>query len=181
MVPRTEIKALEINKDVDEFRSLLIETGHSKIFIYEDTIDHIIGYIHVFDLFSNPKSIKEIIRKIDPHPETTTAKDLLKNFIENHKSAAIVLDEFGVKDGETTEDLTMSLETVGCIGCCGLAPVASINEDIVGEIKPVGREGFGLFGNPMTFFMFRGVGGGTHPDFAPTFPFAVFAVKGWNR
>lgn len=106
MVPRTEIKALEINKDVDEFRSLLIETGHSKIFIFEDSIDHIIGYIHVFDLFSNPTSIREIIRKIDPYPETTTAKELLKNFIESHKSAAIVLDEFGGTSGIVTmEDL----------------------------------------------------------------------------
>jgi NADH:ubiquinone oxidoreductase subunit E len=50
-------------------------------------------------------------------------------------------DEFGVKDGETTEDLSMTLETVGCIGCCGLAPVATINEDIVGEINGEKVEG----------------------------------------
>ena len=99
MVPRTEIKALEINKDINQFIKLLNETGHSKIFIYEDTIDQIVGYVHAFDLFSNPKSIKEIIKNIDPYPETTSAKELLKNFIEHHKSVAIVLDEFGGTSG----------------------------------------------------------------------------------
>ncbi len=115
MVPRTEIKALEINKDIDEFRKLLVETGHSKIFIYEESIDQIIGYIHVFDLFSNPISIKDIIRKIEPYPETTTAKDLLKNFIENHKSVAVVLDEFG--------------------GTAGIVTMEDVIEEIFGEIE----------------------------------------------
>lgn len=115
MVPRTEIKALEINKDVDEFRKLLIETGHSIIFIYEDSIDQIIGYIHVFDLFNDPKSIRDIIRKIDPYPETTSAKDLLKNFIENHKSVAVVLDEFG--------------------GTAGIVTMEDVIEEIFGEIE----------------------------------------------
>lgn len=115
MVPRTEIKALEINKDIDEFRKLLVETGHSKIFIYEESIDHITGYIHVFDLFSNPSSIKEIIREIDPYPETTSAKDLLKNFIDNHKSVAVVLDEFG--------------------GTAGIVTMEDVIEEIFGEIE----------------------------------------------
>lgn len=115
MVPRTEIRALEINKDIEEFRKLLIETGHSKIFIYEESVDHIVGYIHVFDLFSNPNSIKDIIRKIDTYPETTTAKDLLKNFIENHKSIAVVLDEFG--------------------GTAGIVTMEDVIEEIFGEIE----------------------------------------------
>ena len=115
MVPRTGIKALEINRDISEFRSLLTETGHSKIFIYEDSIDQIIGYIHVFDLFRNPKSIKDIIRKIDPYPETTTAKELLKNFIDNHKSTAVVLDEFG--------------------GTAGIVTMEDLIEEIFGEIE----------------------------------------------
>ena len=115
MVPRTEIKALEINKDIDEFRKLLVKTGHSKIFIYEESIDHIVGYTHVFDLFNNPDSIKDIIRKIDPYPETTTAKDLLKNFIENHKSVAVVLDEFG--------------------GTAGIVTMEDVIEEIFGEIE----------------------------------------------
>ncbi|NQU33673.1 MAG: HlyC/CorC family transporter [Bacteroidetes bacterium] len=115
MVPRTEIVALEINQNLDEFRKLLMETGHSKIFIYEDSIDHIVGYVHVFDLFHNPKSIREIIREIDPYPETTTARELLRNFIENHKSVAIVLDEFG--------------------GTSGIVTMEDVIEEIFGEIE----------------------------------------------
>ncbi len=115
MVPRTNIKALEINKDINEFRNLLIETGHSKIFIYQDSIDQIIGYVHVSDLLSNPKSIKDIIRKIDPYPETTTAKELLRNFINNHKSLAVVLDEFG--------------------GTAGIVTMEDLIEEIFGEIE----------------------------------------------
>ena len=115
MVPRTSIKALEINKNISEFRKLLIETGHSKIFIFEDSIDQIIGYAHVFDLFNNPKSIKDIIRTIDTYPETTAAKELLKIFIENHKSAAVVLDEFG--------------------GTAGIVTMEDLIEEIFGEIE----------------------------------------------
>ena len=115
MVPRTEIVALEIKQNLDEFRKLLMETGHSKIFIYEDSIDHIVGYVHVFDLFHNPKSIREIIREIDPYPETTTARELLRNFIENHKSVAIVLDEFG--------------------GTSGIVTMEDVIEEIFGEIE----------------------------------------------
>ncbi|MBC8321672.1 MAG: HlyC/CorC family transporter [Bacteroidetes bacterium] len=115
MVPRTEIKALEINKDIDEFRELLMETGHSKILIYEDSIDQIVGYIHVFDLFTNPKSIIDIIRKVDHYPETASAKDLLKNFIENHRGLAVVLDEFG--------------------GTSGIVTMEDVIEEIFGEIE----------------------------------------------
>lgn len=115
MVPRTEIVALEIKQNLDEFRKLLMETGHSKIFIYEDSIDHIVGYVHVFDLFHDPKSIREIIREIDPYPETTTARELLRNFIENHKSVAIVLDEFG--------------------GTSGIVTMEDVIEEIFGEIE----------------------------------------------
>jgi putative hemolysin len=115
MVPRTEIKALEINKDIAEFRKLLAETGHSIIFIYKESIDDIIGYVHVFDLINNPSSIKDIIREIDPYPETSTAKDLLKNFIENHKSVAVVLDEFG--------------------GTAGIVTMEDVIEEIFGEIE----------------------------------------------
>ncbi len=115
MIPRTEIKALEINTNVNEFNKILVETGHSKIFIYEDSIDHIVGYVHVFDLFNNPQSIREVIREINPYPETTPANELLKKFIENHKSAAIVLDEFG--------------------GTSGIVTMEDIIEEIFGEIE----------------------------------------------
>ena len=115
MVPRTEIKALEINLPVEEFTKLLIETGHSKIFIYKNSIDEIIGYIHAYDLFSKPSSVKEIIRIINPYPETTQARDLLKDFIDNHKSVAVVIDEFG--------------------GTAGIVTLEDIIEEIFGEIE----------------------------------------------
>jgi len=115
MVPRTNIKALEINKDISEFRKMLTETGHSKIFIFKESIDQIVGYVHVFDLFSNPTSITDIIRDIDPYPETTNAKELLKDFIENHKSTAVVLDEFG--------------------GTAGIVTMEDLIEEIFGEIE----------------------------------------------
>lgn len=115
MVPRTEIVALEMDASIDDFRKLLVSTGHSKIFIYKESIDHIIGYVHVYDLFDNPKKVEEVIREIDPYPETTQANVLLKNFIENHKSVAIVLDEFG--------------------GTSGIVTMEDIIEEIFGEIE----------------------------------------------
>ncbi len=115
MVPRTSIKALEVNKGIEEFRKLLLETGYSKIFIYEDTIDKIIGYIHVSALLNNPKNLKDIIREVDPYPETTAAKVLLKSFIDNHKSTAVVLDEFG--------------------GTAGIVTMEDLIEEIFGEIE----------------------------------------------
>ncbi|MAZ94401.1 MAG: hemolysin [Lentimicrobiaceae bacterium] len=115
MVPRTEIKALEIGKEVEEYNKMLVETGHSKIFIYEDTIDKIIGYVHVYDLLNNPLSVKEVIREIEPYPETMPANELLQKFISGHKSSAIVLDEFG--------------------GTAGIVTMEDIIEEIFGEIE----------------------------------------------
>jgi len=115
MIPRTEIMALELHKDVEEFRKLLVETGHSKIFIYKDSIDHIIGYVHVFDLFGNPDNVSDIIREINTYPETAPANELLKYFIEHHKSVAVVLDEFG--------------------GTSGIVTMEDIIEEIFGEIE----------------------------------------------
>lgn len=115
MVPRTDIKALEINRDLEEFKNLLVETGHSKIFVFKDTIDHIVGYVHVFDLFENPESVDIVIRKIEAYPETMPANELLREFIQGHKSAAIVLDEFG--------------------GTAGIVTMEDIIEEIFGEIE----------------------------------------------
>ncbi len=115
MVPRTDIKALEINRKLDDFRDLLVETGHSKIFVFKDTIDHIIGYVHVYDLFDNPDSVDKVVRTINAYPEAMAANDLLREFIEGHKSAAIVLDEFG--------------------GTAGIVTMEDIIEEIFGEIE----------------------------------------------
>jgi len=106
MVPRTEIKALDINEDIHTLQNLFTETGHSKIMIYEKTIDNLIGYVHSYDLFTNPKNITNIIKRIDVYPETMNASDLLNGMIKKHKSVAIVLDEFGGTSGMVTlEDI----------------------------------------------------------------------------
>lgn len=106
MVPRTEIEAMEIGSDVDELRERLISTGYSKMLIYRDDIDNIIGYVHSFELFHRPKSIHSIIRPISLVPESTKAKDLLKQFAQQHRSVAVVLNEFGGTAGMITlEDI----------------------------------------------------------------------------
>jgi len=115
MVPRTEINALEINEDVETLRNMFTETGHSKIMIYEDTIDNLIGYVHSFDMFTNPEKISEVIRKAGVYPETMNASDLLNEMIKKHKSIAIVVDEFG--------------------GTAGMVTLEDIIEEIFGEIE----------------------------------------------
>lgn len=106
MVPRTEIEAMDIDTDVEELRQRLIETGYSKILIYREEIDNIIGYVHSFELFQQPKSIRSIIRPISLVPESTKAKDLLKQFAQQRRSVAVVLNEFGGTAGMiTVEDI----------------------------------------------------------------------------
>ncbi len=106
MVPRTEIEAMDVESEVEELREKLISTGYSKILIYRDDIDNIIGYVHSFELFHHPKSLRSIIRPISLVPESTKAKDLLKQFAQQHRSVAVVLNEFGGTAGMVTvEDI----------------------------------------------------------------------------
>jgi CBS domain containing-hemolysin-like protein len=106
MVPRTEIEAMDVESEVEELRVKLISTGYSKILIYRDDIDNIIGYVHSFELFHDPKSLRSIIRPISLVPESTKAKDLLKQFAQQHRSVAVVLNEFGGTAGMVTvEDI----------------------------------------------------------------------------
>jgi len=106
MVPRTEITALAETESISALRNEFVETGHSKILIYRKSIDNIIGYAHSFDLFSNPASISAIIRPVLIVPETILAHKVLGMFIKEHKSVAIIMDEFGGTSGMATlEDL----------------------------------------------------------------------------
>ncbi len=106
MVPRTEIKGVEIKEDTQQLKTLFVETGHSKIIVYENDIDHIIGYIHSSEMFTHPDTWKEHIREIPIIPETMGAQKLLQLFIAQKKSLAVVVDEFGGTSGIVSlEDL----------------------------------------------------------------------------
>ncbi|MFT4595674.1 MAG: CBS domain containing-hemolysin-like protein [Bacteroidia bacterium] len=106
MIPRTEITAMEINDGIAELKQKLVDTGLSKILIYRNDIDNIIGYVHSFELFQKPETIKSVIRPISLVPESTKVKDLLTLFGQQHRSVAVVLNEFGGTAGMvTTEDI----------------------------------------------------------------------------
>lgn len=115
MVPRTEIEAVDAQTEISEIRKILIETGYSKLLIFKDNIDDIIGYIHSFDLFKKPKKISDIIKPIEFVPETMLTKDLLDLLIKKRKSIAVVLDEYG--------------------GTSGLITIEDIVEELFGEIE----------------------------------------------
>ena len=105
-VPRTEIVACDKSVTTDELRTRFIETGLSKILIYDDNIDNIIGYIHSSELFKHQDNWLTQIRKISLVPETMAAKKLMKVFMQEKKSLAVVVDEFGGTSGIVTlEDL----------------------------------------------------------------------------
>ena len=106
MIPRTDIVMLEVNDEMDVLSQKFIETGYSKIMIYQDNSDNIIGYVHSSDLFHNPTNIQSCLRKISFVPETMEANKLLSILLHEHKSTAIVVDEFGGTAGMiTTEDI----------------------------------------------------------------------------
>ncbi|WP_370226560.1 hemolysin family protein [Mesoflavibacter sp.] len=110
MVPRTEITALELHDSVDDLNKLFTETGYSKILIYKETIDEILGYVHSFDLFKKPKNIGSMIMPIELVPETMLIKDILNVLIKKRKSIAVVVDEYGGTSGiMTVEDIVEEL------------------------------------------------------------------------
>lgn len=104
MVPRTEITALEVNEDINNLKQKFIETGLSRILIFENNIDNIIGYISSSDIFKNPEKIIDIIKEIPIVPESMPAQKLLKSLMEERKSIAIVVDEFGGTAGMVTNE-----------------------------------------------------------------------------
>lgn len=115
MVPRTEIDAIEAGTRVPDLKERFIQTGHSRILVYQNTIDNIIGYFELKDVFRDPPDIMSCVRKVAIVPETMAANKLLKLFFDEKKSVALVVDEFG--------------------GTSGMVTIEDILEEIVGDIE----------------------------------------------
>lgn len=117
MVPRTEIDAVEDTASIEELKQVFIESGHSKIVVYHEDIDHIIGYIHSSDMFTASKTAicADLVREISFVPETMLASKLMKQLMQQKRSLAVVIDEFG--------------------GTSGLVSLEDIMEEITGEIE----------------------------------------------
>lgn len=115
MVPRTEIVSIDIESNLEELTELFLESGHSKIVVYKENIDQVIGYIHSLDLFNKPTTLGSIILPIPFVPESMQASDLLRTLLDKRRSMALVVDEFG--------------------GTSGIVTVEDIVEEILGEIE----------------------------------------------
>jgi CBS domain containing-hemolysin-like protein len=115
MVPRTEIIAINVKSSIEELKEKFIETRFSKILVYKDSIDNIIGYFELKDIFKSPPEISTLIRKLAIVPESMPANRLLKIFVEEKKSLALVVDEFG--------------------GTSGMVTIEDVLEEIVGDIE----------------------------------------------
>ncbi|MFD1062150.1 hemolysin family protein [Winogradskyella litorisediminis] len=110
MVPRTEIMAIEISDSIENLRQLFVDTGYTKILVYKNSLDDILGYVHAFELFKRPKTIKSILIKAVFVPETILIKDVLSLLTKKRKSIAVVIDEYGGTSGVmTVEDIIEEL------------------------------------------------------------------------
>tara|TARA_R110001583_G_scaffold52824_1_gene163644 strand:+ start:4303 stop:5568 length:1266 start_codon:yes stop_codon:yes gene_type:complete len=110
MIPRTEVIAVEIRESISNLKQLFIQTGYSKILVYKDTLDDVLGYVHVFELFKNPKEISSIILPVEFVPESMMINNVLNILIKKKRSISIVLDEFGGTSGVITiEDIVEEL------------------------------------------------------------------------
>ena len=110
MIPRTEIVAVELNESIENLIATFVSSGFSKILIYNENIDDILGYIHSFDMFKKPKNIKEVLIPIVNIPETIQINEVLNILTRKRKSMAVVLDEYGGTSGIVTlEDIVEEL------------------------------------------------------------------------
>ncbi len=110
MIPRTEVVAVDINTTPKELAKIFTETGLSKILVYKENIDDILGYVHSFELFKKPTSIKKVLMPVVFVPETMLVKDVLGILSKKRKSIAVVIDEYGGTSGIiTVEDIIEEL------------------------------------------------------------------------
>jgi len=115
MIPRTEIEGVDLKTDIEDIRTNFIRTNFSRLLVFQESRDNIIGYLNSKDLFHNPQSIEKMLKEVDFIPETMPAHKLLTNLIKSHKNLAIVVDEFG--------------------GTAGMVTLEDLMEEIVGEIE----------------------------------------------
>jgi putative hemolysin len=115
MTPRTEIVDIDLFESITDLKELFIETGYSKIVVSQNSLDDIVGYVHSFDLFKKPKTIKSVLMTVEFVPETILIKDALNLLIKKRKNVAVVLDEYG--------------------GTSGIITIEDIVEELFGEIE----------------------------------------------
>jgi putative hemolysin len=115
MIPRTEIVAVDIENGMEELKKVFVESNHSRVLVYKDTMEDVLGYCHSLSMFKKPKEIQGILTPIPIVPEAMPAKDLLFKFSKEHKSLALVVDEFG--------------------STAGLVSMEDVMEQIFGEIE----------------------------------------------
>lgn len=115
IVPRTEITAIDVNSPVEKLTELFVTLHYSRILVYKDNIDNILGYVHSLDLFDRPAAIKDMLNPLPVVPEKMSANRMLKIFLQQHKGMALVVDEFG--------------------GTAGIVTLEDIMEEIFGEIE----------------------------------------------
>ena len=115
MTPRTELVAIDLHSSIVDLRDLFIKTGYSKIVVYTNTLDDIVGYVHSFELFKKPRSIKSIMIPVEFVPETILIKDAMNLLTKKRKSVAVILDEYG--------------------GTSGIVTIEDIVEELFGEIE----------------------------------------------
>jgi CBS domain containing-hemolysin-like protein len=110
MIPRTEIVAVDIHEEIKNLRELFIQTGYSKILVYRNSLDDVLGYAHAFELFKKPKNIHSILLPVEFVPESMMINNVLNVLIKKKKSISVVLDEFGGTSGIiTVEDIVEEL------------------------------------------------------------------------
>jgi len=115
MIPRTEIEGIEVGTSPEKVRELFIHSGYSKLLVFEENIDKIIGYVHAFELFKKPENIQRVLRPVSFIPESMRADEILNLFTREKRNIAVVLDEHG--------------------GTSGIITLEDVIEEIFGEIE----------------------------------------------